>query len=155
MVLRAERWIETRIGRRLWSRGDALANLDMDRGRSKWSRLMRLETRPTRRRNRSIKLNTVTVPWLRPQRPQRSQPWPHAAKCGVVFPPCAVAIRPCPEASTVLSRPNPERRIIQLFSQCALIHRGYGIFSSGSTSASRGAMHDLHPISPHFAGSTM
>lgn len=93
-----------------------------------------------------------TVPWLRLS---HSQPWAHAAKCGVVFPPCAVAIRPCTEASTALSRPNPERRIGRLFSQCALIHRGYGIFSSGSTSASRGAMHDLHPISPHFAGSTM
>lgn len=60
-----------------------------------------------------------------------------------------------PEASTALSRPNSERRIGRFFSQSALIHRGHWIFSSGSTSASRGAMHDLHPISPHFAGSTM
>ncbi|KAL6818389.1 hypothetical protein GGI42DRAFT_347636 [Trichoderma sp. SZMC 28013] len=68
---------------------------------------------------------------------------------------CAVAVRPCPEASTALPRPDPERRIGRLFSQSALNHHGHGIFSSGSTSASRGAMHDLHPISPHFAGSTM
>jgi hypothetical protein len=151
VVLRAERWIETRIGRRLWSRGDALANLDMDRGRSKWSRLMRLETRPTRRRNRSIK----SILLLHRGCALTFAAVAHAAKCGVVFPPCAVAIRPCPELSTALSRPNHERRIGRLFSQSVMIHRGHGIFSSGSTSASRGAMHDLHPISPHFAGSTM
>ncbi|KAM6485956.1 hypothetical protein HDV62DRAFT_263199 [Trichoderma sp. SZMC 28011] len=96
-------------------------------------------------------VNTVTAPWLRHH---HSQPW-HMRRNAASYFRLAPSPFGCPEASTALSRPNSEHRIGRLFSQSALIHRGYWIFSSGSTSASRGAMHDLHPISPHFAGSTM